>query len=64
MAKFTAHHAENLYKLNSIGWYLTCFRNQYYKLILTSNKQPMAVMHSWQHITYKPSKLGQSDLVF
>jgi len=28
------------------------------------NNSPQAVMLSWQHLTYKPCKLGQTDLVY
>jgi len=35
-----------------------------YQNQLKTSKQPMGVTLSWQHMIYKLSKLGRTDLVF
>jgi len=38
-------------------------RQIWYVPLITLTRSPLAVMLSWQHTTYKPSELGQTDLV-
>jgi len=38
--------------------------HEYCRSCIFKTNRPWAGTLSWQHMTYKPSKLGQSDLVF